>query len=154
MSRAQFSSELNFFFGMLLTISSITINNLCKSQNNTYLLVNDPLKPLFLPSSFGFLSYFILAVPMLKCLGKHSCMSSHLLKPYWMVLIRSGKVEILVRKKMLLKKKYEKQPHSNLGWRNAPYSSHIYAAIPRPRGILARHNKTGRPNPGTGNFDT
>ena len=34
------------------------------------------LKPLFLPSSFVSLSYFILAVPMLVCLGKHSCMGS------------------------------------------------------------------------------
>ena len=30
---------------------------------------------LFLPSSVT-LSYFILAVPMCECLGKHSCMSS------------------------------------------------------------------------------
>ena len=28
-----------------------------------------------LPSSFVALSYFILAVPMRNCLGKHSCMS-------------------------------------------------------------------------------
>ena len=33
------------------------------------------LATLFLPSSV-YLSYFILAVPMRKCLGKHSCMSS------------------------------------------------------------------------------
>ena len=31
---------------------------------------------LFLPSSSVSLSYFIVAVPMHKCLGKHSCMSS------------------------------------------------------------------------------
>ena len=34
------------------------------------------LTPLFLPSSFVSLSYFVLAVPMRECLGKHSCMSS------------------------------------------------------------------------------
>ena len=34
------------------------------------------LMPLFLPPSFVFLSYFILAVPMRKCLGKHLLMSS------------------------------------------------------------------------------
>ena len=30
----------------------------------------------------------------------------------------------------------------------------MYAAIPRARGILPRHNKTGWPNPGTSNSDT
>ena len=34
------------------------------------------LTPLFLPPSCVSLSYFILAVPMRKCLGKHSCISS------------------------------------------------------------------------------
>ena len=34
------------------------------------------LTPLFLPSSSVSLSYFVLAVPMLECLGKHPCMSS------------------------------------------------------------------------------
>ena len=34
------------------------------------------LTPLFLPSSSVSLSYFLLAVPMRDCLGKHSCMSS------------------------------------------------------------------------------
>ena len=34
------------------------------------------LKPLFLPLSSVSLSYFILAVPMRKCLGKHLCISS------------------------------------------------------------------------------
>ena len=34
------------------------------------------LTPLFLSSSSVYLSYFILAVPMRECLGKHSCMSS------------------------------------------------------------------------------
>ena len=34
------------------------------------------LTPLSLPSSSVSLSYFILAVPFRKCLGKHSCMSS------------------------------------------------------------------------------
>ena len=34
------------------------------------------LTPLFCPSSSVSLSYFILAVPIRKCLGKHSCMSS------------------------------------------------------------------------------
>ena len=33
------------------------------------------LTPLVLPPSSVSLSYFILAVPMRKCLGKHSCMS-------------------------------------------------------------------------------
>ena len=33
------------------------------------------LKPLFLPSLSVSLSYFVLAVPMRECLGKHSCMS-------------------------------------------------------------------------------
>ena len=32
--------------------------------------------PLFCPSSSVSLSYFILAVPMRECLGKHSCMGS------------------------------------------------------------------------------
>ena len=34
------------------------------------------LMPLFLPSLSVLLSYFVLAVPMCKFLGKHSCMSS------------------------------------------------------------------------------
>ena len=34
------------------------------------------LTPLFLPSSSVSLSYFVLAVPMRECLGKHSCMRS------------------------------------------------------------------------------
>ena len=34
------------------------------------------LTPLFLPSSSVSLPYFILAVPMRECLGKHSCKSS------------------------------------------------------------------------------
>ena len=34
------------------------------------------LTPLFLPSSSVSLSYFVLAVPMLECLGKYSCMRS------------------------------------------------------------------------------
>ena len=34
------------------------------------------LTPLFCLSSSVSLSYFVLAVPMRKCLGKHSCMSS------------------------------------------------------------------------------
>ena len=34
------------------------------------------LTPLFLPSLSVSLSYFVLAVPMRECLGKHSCMSS------------------------------------------------------------------------------
>ena len=34
------------------------------------------LKPLFLPSSSVSMFYFVLAVPMRECLGKHSCMSS------------------------------------------------------------------------------
>ena len=34
------------------------------------------LTPLFLPTSSVSLSYFVLAVPMRKCLRKHSCMSS------------------------------------------------------------------------------
>ena len=33
------------------------------------------LTPLFLPCSSVSLSYFVLAVPMRECLGKHSCMS-------------------------------------------------------------------------------
>ena len=39
------------------------------------------LTPLFLPSSSVSLSYFVLAVPMRECLGKHWCMSSP--KPYF-----------------------------------------------------------------------
>ena len=31
--------------------------------------------PLYLPSSSVFVSLFILAIPMRKCLGKHLCMS-------------------------------------------------------------------------------
>ena len=53
-----------------------------------------------------------------------------------------------------LKTSISQQPHSNLGWRNAPYPSRTYAAIPRALGILPRHNKTGQPNPGTSNSDT
>ena len=53
-----------------------------------------------------------------------------------------------------LKTSISQQPQSNLGWRNAPYPSGTYAAIPRARGILPRQNKTGRPNPGTSNSDT
>ena len=34
------------------------------------------LMPLVLPPSSVSLSYFVLAVPMRKCLGKHSCVSS------------------------------------------------------------------------------
>ena len=34
------------------------------------------ITPLFLPSSSVSFPYFILAVPMRKCLGKHSCTSS------------------------------------------------------------------------------
>ena len=34
------------------------------------------LTPLFLPSSSVSLSYFVLAVPMRECFGKHSCMRS------------------------------------------------------------------------------
>ena len=34
------------------------------------------LTSLFLPSSSVALSYFVLAVPMRECLGKHSCISS------------------------------------------------------------------------------
>ena len=34
------------------------------------------LTPLFCPSSYVTLSYFILAFPMRECFGKHSCMSS------------------------------------------------------------------------------
>ena len=34
------------------------------------------LTPLFLPSSSVSVSFFVLAVPMRDCLGKHSCMSS------------------------------------------------------------------------------
>ena len=33
------------------------------------------LTPLFLPSSSVSLSYFIIAIPLHECLGKHSCMS-------------------------------------------------------------------------------
>ena len=42
------------------------------SRPNLYIL----LTPLFLSSSSVFLSYFVLAIPMRECLGKHSCMSS------------------------------------------------------------------------------
>ena len=40
-----------------------------------FALVLSILMPLFLPSSSVSVSYFILAVPMRECLGKHSCMS-------------------------------------------------------------------------------
>ena len=43
------------------------------------------LAPLFLPSSFVSLSYFILAVPMHECFGKHSCVSSP-----WPIAILNG----------------------------------------------------------------
>ena len=52
-----------------------------------------------------------------------------------------------------IKTSISQQPHSNLGWRNAPYPSRMYAAIPRAWGFLPRHNKTGWPNPGTSNSD-
>ena len=45
------------------------------------------------------------------------------------------------------------QPHSNLGWRNAPYPSHTYAPIPCARGIPSQHNNTGWRNLGTSNSD-
>ena len=38
-------------------------------------LILSILSPLCLPSSFVSLSYFMLAVPMRECLGKHSCTS-------------------------------------------------------------------------------
>ena len=41
------------------------------------------LTPLFSPSSSVSLSYFVLAVPMRECLGKHSCVSS----PYPMAIL-------------------------------------------------------------------
>ena len=40
------------------------------------LLLSVVLTPLFTPSSAVSLFYFVLAVPMCECLGKHSCMSS------------------------------------------------------------------------------
>ena len=39
------------------------------------LLLSTPTPPVLLSSSVS-VSYFILAVPMRECLGKHSCMSS------------------------------------------------------------------------------
>ena len=45
---------------------------------------------LFLLSSAVSLSYFNLAVPMRKCLGKHSCMSCQFSMPYWMELALFG----------------------------------------------------------------
>ena len=54
----------------------------------------------------------------------------------------------------ILKTSISQQPHSSLRWRNAPYPSRTYTAIPLARGILPRHNKTGRPNPGTSTSDT
>ena len=39
-------------------------------------LLLSTLTPLFSSSSFIFLSYLIIAVPIRKCLGKHWCMSS------------------------------------------------------------------------------
>ena len=53
-----------------------------------------------------------------------------------------------------LKTCISQQPHSNLGWRNAPQPSLTYAAIPWAGGILPRHNKTGRPKPGNRTSDT
>ena len=69
------------------------------------------LTPPFLPSSTVSLSYFIRAVPMRECLGKHSCMSSPFpiailngtcsLPPVQLKVhifeIRREKVEILMR---------------------------------------------------------
>ena len=40
------------------------------------LSISFPFTRLFLPSPYVSLSYFILHVPMHKCLGKHVCMSS------------------------------------------------------------------------------
>ena len=52
----------------------------CDRPSGLLLFVPDVLfsilTPLFCVSSTVSLSYFILAVPMRKCLGKHSCMSS------------------------------------------------------------------------------
>ena len=52
----------------------------CNRQSGLFLFVPavlfSILTLLFCPSSSVSLSYFILAVPMRECLGKHSCMSS------------------------------------------------------------------------------
>ena len=59
-------------------------------------LILSMLTPLFLSSSFVSLSYFVLSVPMRKCLGKHSCMSSPFPKLYWMVLAFFPTVQLQV----------------------------------------------------------
>ena len=50
-----------FWLGLLLFVPALLLST---------------LTPLFLPSSSVSLSYFVLAVSMRECLGKHSCMSS------------------------------------------------------------------------------
>ena len=45
------------------------------------------LAPIFLPSSFVSLSYFILAVPMRKCMGKHTQVLTYFVH-YYFILIR------------------------------------------------------------------
>ena len=61
---------------------------------------------------------------------------------------------MLFLKPQTLTTRISQQRHSNFGWRNPPYLSRTYAAIPRTWGSLPWHNKTGRPNPGTSNSHT
>ena len=56
------------------------------------------LTPLFLPSSSVSLSYFILAVPIRECLGKHSCTSSPFPIAKLMVLAFFPAVQLQVHK--------------------------------------------------------
>ena len=51
------------------------------------------LTPLFCPSASVSLSYFILAVPMRECLGKHSCTSS----PFSMAILNGTSFLSLVQ---------------------------------------------------------
>ena len=69
------------------------------------------------------------------------------------VAVKSENIKVLSAPQTL-KNSISQQPHSNLGWQNAPYPSRTYAAIPRAWGVLPRHNKTRRPNPETCNYDT
>ena len=95
------------------------------------------LTPLFLPSLSVSFSYFILAVPMRECLGKHPCISSTFPIGYshteWYVFffrqrnnykrrtfrIRSEKVEILfllVLVNLYLQTEQKRLNHFNDGW--------------------------------------
>ena len=74
------------------------------------------LTPLFLPSSSFSLSYFILAVPMRKCLGNHSCMSS----PFLVAILNSTFLFHSVKTKNNWKRSAIKQILQNYSFPSQP----------------------------------